>query len=68
MIAPACGSDVLSVSGEASTAFVGGKWSDPFWQWWDVIMLWLAFKLGSRVRRGVRWMRQKFNQSAVDQT
>lgn len=31
-------------------------------------MLWLAFKLGSRVRRGVRWMRQKFNRSAVDQT
>jgi succinate dehydrogenase / fumarate reductase membrane anchor subunit len=23
-------------------AFVGGKWSSPFWQTWDLVMLWLA--------------------------
>jgi succinate dehydrogenase / fumarate reductase membrane anchor subunit len=23
-------------------AFVGGKWSSPFWQTWDLLMLWLA--------------------------
>lgn len=23
-------------------AFVAGKWASPFWQWWDVVMLWLA--------------------------
>src|SRR5580765_1718597 len=23
-------------------AFVAGKWSSPFWQTWDLIMLWLA--------------------------
>jgi succinate dehydrogenase / fumarate reductase membrane anchor subunit len=23
-------------------AFVAGKWSDPFWQVWDLMMLWLA--------------------------
>src|SRR3954454_24262990 len=23
-------------------AFVGGKWSSPFWQTWDLMMLWLA--------------------------
>lgn len=23
-------------------AFVGGKWSNPFWQVWDLAMLWLA--------------------------
>ena len=23
-------------------AFVAGKYATPFWQWWDVIMLWLA--------------------------
>ena len=23
-------------------AFVAGKFASPFWQWWDVIMLWLA--------------------------
>jgi succinate dehydrogenase / fumarate reductase membrane anchor subunit len=23
-------------------AFVGGKWSSPFWQMWDLLMLWLA--------------------------
>ena len=23
-------------------AFVAGKLASPFWQWWDVLMLWLA--------------------------
>ncbi|MBE9375139.1 succinate dehydrogenase hydrophobic membrane anchor subunit [Saccharopolyspora sp. HNM0983] len=23
-------------------AFVAGRWSSPFWQMWDLIMLWLA--------------------------
>jgi succinate dehydrogenase / fumarate reductase membrane anchor subunit len=23
-------------------AFVAGKWSNPFWQVWDMLMLWLA--------------------------
>ncbi|HIY65460.1 MAG TPA: succinate dehydrogenase hydrophobic membrane anchor subunit [Candidatus Agrococcus pullicola] len=31
--------------------FVGGKFADPFWQWYDVIMLWLAIIHGSN---GVR--------------
>ena len=34
------------VSGEGikaiDFAFVGGKWSSPFWQTWDLLMLWLA--------------------------
>jgi succinate dehydrogenase / fumarate reductase, membrane anchor subunit len=34
------------VSGEGikqiDFAFVGGKWSNPFWQTWDLLMLWLA--------------------------
>jgi succinate dehydrogenase / fumarate reductase membrane anchor subunit len=32
-------------------AFVGGKWSSPFWQVWDLAMLWLAmFHGGNGVR------------------
>src|SRR5690606_39398685 len=23
-------------------AFVAGRWSSPFWQFWDLLMLWLA--------------------------
>jgi len=23
-------------------AFIAGKWSNPFWQTWDLLMLWLA--------------------------
>ncbi|MGO1938873.1 MAG: succinate dehydrogenase hydrophobic membrane anchor subunit [Agrococcus casei] len=33
--------------------FVAGKWADPFWMWWDVIMLWLAFIHGSNGMRTV---------------
>ena len=31
--------------------FVAGKWADPFWQFWDLAMLWLAMLHGSN---GVR--------------
>jgi succinate dehydrogenase / fumarate reductase membrane anchor subunit len=31
--------------------FVGGKWADPFWQWWDVLMLWLALIHGANGMR-----------------
>ena len=32
-------------------AFVGGKWTSPFWQVWDLLMLWLAMIHGTN---GVR--------------
>ncbi len=32
-------------------AFVGGKWSSPFWQIWDLLMLWLALIHGSNGMR-----------------
>lgn len=32
-------------------AFVGGKWSSPFWQIWDLLMLWLGMMHGTN---GVR--------------
>ena len=32
-------------------AFVGGKWSNPFWQVWDVLMLWLALIHGTNGMR-----------------
>ncbi|WP_265520909.1 succinate dehydrogenase, hydrophobic membrane anchor protein [Oerskovia flava] len=32
-------------------AFVGGKWASPFWQIWDLLMLWLAMIHGTN---GVR--------------
>ncbi|PZR55099.1 succinate dehydrogenase [Xylanimonas oleitrophica] len=32
-------------------AFVGGKWTSPFWQVWDLLMLWLAMFHGTN---GVR--------------
>jgi succinate dehydrogenase / fumarate reductase membrane anchor subunit len=31
--------------------FVAGKWSNPLWQWWDLVMLWLAMMHGTN---GVR--------------
>lgn len=34
-------------------AFVAGKWADPFWQWWDVAMLWLALIHGTNGMRTV---------------
>lgn len=34
-------------------AFVGGKWSDPFWQVWDGLMLWLALIHGGNGMRTI---------------
>jgi succinate dehydrogenase / fumarate reductase, membrane anchor subunit len=34
-------------------AFVAGKYATPFWQWWDVIMLWLALIHGANGMRTV---------------
>ncbi|MTE22693.1 succinate dehydrogenase hydrophobic membrane anchor subunit [Microbacterium sp. ZXX196] len=34
-------------------AFVAGKLSNPFWQWWDVLMLWLAFIHGANGMRTI---------------
>jgi succinate dehydrogenase / fumarate reductase membrane anchor subunit len=34
-------------------AFVGGKWSDPFWQVWDCLMLWLALIHGGNGMRTI---------------
>jgi succinate dehydrogenase / fumarate reductase membrane anchor subunit len=34
-------------------AFVGGKWASPFWQVWDVLMLWLALIHGSNGMRTI---------------
>ena len=28
-------------------AFVAGKWASPFWQTWDLLMLWLAMLHGT---------------------
>jgi succinate dehydrogenase / fumarate reductase membrane anchor subunit len=28
-------------------AFVAGRWSNPFWQLWDLVMLWLAMLHGT---------------------
>lgn len=33
--------------------FVGGKLADPFWQIWDVLMLWLALIHGSNGMRTI---------------
>ena len=34
-------------------AFVGGKWADPFWQVWDLAMLWLALIHGTNGMRTI---------------
>jgi succinate dehydrogenase / fumarate reductase membrane anchor subunit len=34
-------------------AFVGGKLADPFWQWWDVLLLWLALIHGANGMRTI---------------
>ncbi|WP_150952463.1 succinate dehydrogenase hydrophobic membrane anchor subunit [Microbacterium testaceum] len=34
-------------------AFVAGKLSTPFWQWWDVLMLWLALIHGANGMRTI---------------
>ena len=34
-------------------AFIAGKFATPFWQWWDVIMLWLALIHGANGMRTI---------------
>jgi succinate dehydrogenase / fumarate reductase membrane anchor subunit len=34
-------------------AFVAGRWSSPFWQVWDLMMLWLAMLHGTNGMRTV---------------
>lgn len=34
-------------------AFVAGKWSNPFWQLWDMTMLWLALLHGGNGMRTI---------------
>ena len=34
-------------------AFVAGKWSSPFWQVWDLLMLWLAMIHGTNGLRTI---------------
>ncbi|MGW4694230.1 succinate dehydrogenase, hydrophobic membrane anchor protein [Kitasatospora cineracea] len=36
-----------------SFAFVAGRWASPFWQVWDLLMLWLAMLHGSNGMRTV---------------
>jgi len=36
-----------------SFAFVAGKWAAPFWQIWDLLMLWLAFIHGTNGMRTI---------------
>jgi succinate dehydrogenase / fumarate reductase membrane anchor subunit len=33
--------------------FVAGKYASPFWQWWDVAMLWLALIHGANGMRTI---------------
>ena len=33
--------------------FVGGKLANPFWQWWDVLLLWLALLHGGNGMRTI---------------
>lgn len=39
--------------GAINFGFVAGKWADPFWQWWDVVMLWLALIHGGNGMRTI---------------
>ncbi len=34
-------------------AFVAGKFASPFWQWWDVLMLWLGLIHGANGMRTI---------------
>lgn len=34
-------------------AFIAGKFADPWWQWWDVAMLWLALIHGANGMRTI---------------
>lgn len=43
-------------------AFVGGKWSSPFWKIWDLLMLWLAMIHGTN---GVRTVINDYAEKAL---
>lgn len=36
-----------------SWGFVAGKLANPFWQWWDILMLWLALIHGTNGMRTI---------------
>jgi succinate dehydrogenase / fumarate reductase membrane anchor subunit len=38
---------------KVSFAFVAGRWASPFWQGWDLLMLWLAMLHGANGMRTV---------------
>ncbi len=38
---------------KVSFAFVAGRWASPFWQAWDLIMLWLAMLHGAHGLRTI---------------
>jgi succinate dehydrogenase / fumarate reductase membrane anchor subunit len=49
-------------------AFVAGKWADPFWQFYDGLMLWLALIHGTNGMRTLvndytesEWLRKALN-------
>jgi succinate dehydrogenase / fumarate reductase membrane anchor subunit len=46
-------------------AFVAGKWADPFWQYWDLAMLWLAMIHGTN---GMRTIVNDYSERAVVRT
>ena len=37
----------------STSRFVAGKWANPFWQVWDLAMLWLAMLHGSNGLRTI---------------
>ncbi len=56
--------------GAIDFAFVAGKWTNPFWQVWDVLMLWLAMIHGTNGMRTItndyaekEWVRKTLNVS-----
>jgi succinate dehydrogenase / fumarate reductase membrane anchor subunit len=56
--------------GAIDFAFVAGKWTNPFWQVWDVLMLWLALIHGTNGMRNItndyaekEWVRKTLNVS-----
>ncbi|MEG0028510.1 MAG: succinate dehydrogenase hydrophobic membrane anchor subunit [Aurantimicrobium sp.] len=57
---------VNMVSGEGvraiDFAFVAGKWATPFWQYWDLLMLWLALIHGAN---GMRTIINDYSSSPV---
>ena len=57
---------VNMVSGEGvraiDFAFVAGKWASPFWQVWDLLMLWLALIHGAN---GMRTIINDYSSSPV---